>query len=50
MLLNPNGILLFSVQFGFNDPMGKFEHLNDFFLNCLGPWHGQEPKKSPKST
>jgi len=29
-LLNPNGILLFSIQFAFNDPMGKFEHLNGF--------------------
>ena len=26
MLLNPNGILLFSIQFGFNNPMGESEH------------------------
>jgi hypothetical protein len=30
MLLNPNGILLFSIQFGINDPRAKSEHLNGF--------------------
>ncbi len=30
MLLNPNGILFFTIQFAFNSPMGKSEHLKGF--------------------
>jgi hypothetical protein len=30
MLLNPNGILFFTLQFAFNDPMDESEHLIGF--------------------
>jgi hypothetical protein len=30
MLLNPNGILFFAIQFAFNDPMGKSKRPNGF--------------------
>jgi hypothetical protein len=48
MLLNPNGILLFSIQFGFNDPMGKSEHLNGFKKIVWTPGMVREQKNHQK--
>ncbi len=31
MLLNPNGILFFAIQFAFNDHMDKSEHIIGFY-------------------
>jgi hypothetical protein len=48
MLINPNGILLFSVQFGFNGPMGKFEHLNGFKKIVWVPGMARDQKNCQK--
>ncbi len=48
MLLNPNGFLLFSIQLGFNDPMGKSEHLNGFLKIVWVPGMSRDQKNRQK--
>ncbi len=48
MLQNPNGFLLFSIQFGFNGPMGKSEHLNGFKKIVWVPGMARDQKNCQK--
>jgi hypothetical protein len=48
MLLNPNGILLFSIEFAFNNPIGKSEHLNGFLKIVWVPEMARDQKIAKK--
>jgi hypothetical protein len=48
MLLNPNGILFFAVQFALNDPMGKSERPNGFKKIVWVPGMARDQKIAKK--
>jgi hypothetical protein len=48
MLLNPNGILFFAIQFAFNDPMGKSERPNGFLKIVWVPGMARDQKNRQK--
>ena len=45
MLLNPNGILFFALQFAFNDHMDKSEHLIGFYKIVWVPSNTRDQKQ-----
>jgi hypothetical protein len=48
MLLNPNGIQFFAIQFAFNDPMGKSERPNGFKKIVWVPGMARDQKNRQK--
>jgi hypothetical protein len=50
MLLNPNDILFFTIQFAFNDPIGKSECLNGFKKIVWVPGMARDQSKGAYSS
>jgi hypothetical protein len=48
MLLNPNGILFFTIQFAFNNHMDKSEYLIGFYKIVRVPSKTRDQKKAKK--
>jgi hypothetical protein len=48
MLLNPNGILFLGIQFAFNNPLGKSEHLMGFKKIVWVPGMARDQKNRQK--
>jgi hypothetical protein len=48
MLLNPNGFLFITIQFAFNNPMGKSEHLMGFLKIVWVPGTARDQKNRQK--